>query len=248
VQELVAGESTNYGQRILYEEIYEFITMMAGEKDVLAALTETLANGTAPRIARVNVIPPLRKGRDAGAIRPLLTAHIEDEYALVRYVCGYTLGIFQQEYPNEVNMVPNLGRLAEAYSRERNALVRLRMALLLTEGSYLEVDRFEELRPEWACDDKSLVEIVSAPGIVDAYERVLSVDREHEIVIEESIRLLTLYVVRFPDQRGYRESLVNYVNDRGRKHECARVQMVAAWSSRRLDDPAEPANPTGIER
>lgn len=239
-RELEEGNTKSLEKRILYEEIYEFLAGIFERDDRYQTLTRTLLNLNAGAIARVNTIPPLRKQRNKNAIDSLLIAHIQDPSPLVRFVSGYTLAILLYEYQDlfsnsEKEIIKN--KLIAAYQEEGNSFVRLRMAYLITDGEY---HTFEELNPSYDFDDNSLDSISIVPGIMHAYERVIKVNREHEYVIEESIRILTVYCILKDENadrniKEYRNTLKKYILKYGAKHDDEKIRRISIWSIGKLD-------------
>ncbi|UCH96962.1 MAG: NACHT domain-containing protein [Candidatus Aminicenantes bacterium] len=234
--ELKERNTDNFSKRILYEEIFEFLACIMTEKSGRDEdLTTILGSTKFPFEARVNVIPPLRKQRNEKAIKPLLNTHtdIELSHPLLRFVCGYTLEIFQRKFPGNFKSQEFKDRLIKAYQKEKNSLIRLRMALLLTEGKYNQFE-FKELNPDYEFSSSSLEEILEATGIIEAYEKVLKVNREHPILLEESIRILTVHVSYNAGAWKFRDTLLRYIFKFGYNHKNERVQRISLWSMDKL--------------
>ena len=228
VQDLLAKNTSDFSQRILYEEIYEHIAQLTDTTDKRKTLLSVLSDPEVPFIVKVNCIPPLRKQRTPEAIEYLLSALVNDADPLLRYVCGYTLRTFQEDSPDIFSTPANSEFLGRAYEDEHNSLIRCRLALLLTDGAYVESHR--ELSPDYRFDDGSLAEIVAARGIVAAYEQVLKVRREHPAVIEESMRLLALFVDSGRDSTGVAYSvLTKFMFADGFSHGDQRVRRMTIW-------------------
>jgi tetratricopeptide (TPR) repeat protein len=234
--ELKEENTDNFSIRILYEEIFEFLGWIMreeGNKD--EDLRKVLGDPKFPFKARVNAIPPLRKQRNKKAIKPLFDAHtdIESSHPLLRFVCGYTLGIFQEEFPEEFKSQEFKERLVAAHKKEKNSLIRLRMALLLTEGEYKQFE-FEELNPDYEFLSSSLDEILEPSGTIEAYDKILKVNREHHIVLEESIRILTIYVTFNAEAVKFRNTLLRYIFKFGYNHKSEKIQRISLWSIDKL--------------
>lgn len=225
--ELMKGVTENFADRVLYEEIFEFLAQILKIDDKYTALTKTLVNLKSPLIARINSIPPLRKQLNENAIQYLLKAFIEDEHPAVRYVCGYTLATFQLTYPSFFEEKTISISLENAHDKEKNSLVRLRMALLLTKGEYV---KYKELNSDYEFYIDSLEDIISVKKIVDAFEKVLKVNREHVIVIEESIRLLSIYIFLKGKDQKYYATLRNYIFNLAYKHKAEKIRRIALWA------------------
>lgn len=234
--ELKEENTDNFSIRILYEEIFEFLGWIMreeGNKD--EDLRKVLGGPKFPFKARVNAIPPLRKQRNKKAIKPLFDAHtdIESSHPLLRFVCGYTLEIFQEEFPDEFKSQEFKECLDAAYKKEKNSLIRLRMALLMTEGEYRQFE-FKELNPDYEFLRSSLDEILEPPGTIEAYDKILKVNREHHIVLEESIRILTIYVKFYSEAVKFRNTLLRYIFKFGYNHKSERIQRISLWSMDKL--------------
>ncbi|MCB0642862.1 MAG: helix-turn-helix transcriptional regulator, partial [Phaeodactylibacter sp.] len=146
-----------------------------------------------------------------------------------------------------------IGQLQEAYRRESNSLVRLRIAWLLTQGRYERFDEFPELSPEHRFDEESL-RLFLVPSIKEAYETIIKVDRESEYVLEESIRVLALLVIHyFPEDLHTTEELIRR---HGIGHSSDRVRHISNWAMNRIEEtlqqsrmqagPAPPEAETGL--
>jgi hypothetical protein len=226
----------NFSIRILYEEIFEFLAWIMTEKSGKDEdLTNILGDPKFPFKARVNAIPPLRKQRNRKAIKQLLNAHtdIEASHPLLRFVCGYTMGIFQEEFPEEFKSKEVKERLGETYKKEKNSLIRLRMALLLTEGEYRQSE-FKELKPDYEFSSSSLDEILEPYGTIEAYDKILKVNREHHIVLEESIRILTIYALFNTEAEKFKRTLLRYIFKFGHNHKSERIRRISLWSMDKL--------------
>jgi len=230
--ELKERNTENFSIRIFYEEIFEFLSWIMTEKsgkdeDLIAVL----GNPQFHFKARVNAIPPLRKQKNKKAIGPLLRAHTDTEsgYPLLRFVCGYTLAIFQEMFPEEFKTQEVKEQLSEAYKKEKNSLIRLRLALLLTEGEYMQYD---ELSPDYKFFASSLDEILAPSGTIEAYDKILKVNREHPIVLEESIRVLSIYVMFNAEALNYKSTLIRYIF--GHNHTNERIRRICLWSIDKL--------------
>ena len=237
--ELKERNTDNFSLRILYEEIFEFLAWIMTEKSGKDEdLTNILGDPIFPFKARVNAIPPLRKQRNKKAIKQLLNAHtdIKASHPLLRFVCGYTLGIFQEEFPEEFISQEVKDRLDETYKKEKNSLIKLRMALLLTEGKYKqsEYGKYKELNPDYDFSPSSLNEILEPSGTLKAYDKILKVNREHHIVLEESIRILTIFVIHNAKAEEFKNTLSRYIFNVGDKHESERIRRISLWSMDRL--------------
>lgn len=234
--ELKERNTKNFSIRILYEEIFEFLAWIMTEKSGKDEdLTDILGDPKFPFKARVNAIPPLRKQRNKKAIKPLLKAHtdIESSHPLLRFVCGYTLGIFQEKFPEEFKSQEVRERLVEAYKKEKNSLIRLRMALLLADGEYKQFE-FKELNPDYEFSPSSLDEILEPSGTIEAYDKILKVNREHPIVLEESVRMLTIHVIYNGEAGKFRSTLLRYIFNFGYNHKSKKIQRISLWSMYKL--------------
>jgi hypothetical protein len=234
--ELKERNTKNFSERILYEEIFEFLSWIMTEasgKD--EDLTYILGDPQFPFKARVNAIPPLRKQRNRKAIKPLLDAHtdIESGNALLQFVCGYTLAIFQEEFPEEFDLQETIDRLDETYKKENNSLNRLRTALLLTKGEY-ENEKYKELQPDYKFASSDLDEILEPSGTIEAYDKILKKNLEHPFVLEESIRILTLYVMSHVEAEDFKSALLRYIFDFGCEHISERLRRISLWSIDKL--------------
>ena len=237
--ELKERNTDNFSIKILYEEIFEFLAWIMTEKSGKDEdLTNILGDPIFPFKARVNAIPPLRKQRNEKAIDPLMNAHtdIKGSHPLLRFVCGYTLGIFQEKFPEKFKSQEAKDRLDESYKKEKNSLIRLRTALLLTEGKYKqsEYGKYKELNPDYDFSPSSLNEILEPSKTLEAYDKILKVNREHHIVLEESIRILTIYVLHNAEKEEYKNTLSRYIFNVGHKHESERIRRISLWSMDRL--------------
>ncbi|HYC93790.1 MAG TPA: NACHT domain-containing protein [Thermoanaerobaculia bacterium] len=228
VRELANNDTTDFGLRILYEEIYEHLALLTDSTQKRQPLLNALSSVDASFVAKVNCIPPLRKQRTPEAIPFLMAALAGDASPLLRYVCGYTLAIFQEEYRDIFSLPDNREFIRHAYETESNSLIRARLAILLSEGTHDEAWR--ELSPDFVFDEESVEAIVSAPGIVSAYEQVLKVRREHPAVVEESMRLLAVFVATGHDETGVALAvLTKYIFADGFCHRDERVRRMAIW-------------------
>lgn len=228
VRELHENNTADFGLRILYEEIYEHLALLTNSTEKRRPILNVLSSSDATFIAKVNCIPPLRKQRTPEAIPFLISALTSDLNPLLRYVCGYTLAIFQEEYPDVFRLSDNRDFIERAYESEQNSLIRCRLALLLSGGAY--DDGWRELGPDFSFDEQGLEGIVTAPGIVSAYERVLRVHREHPVVMEESMRLLAVFVARGRDSTGVAlATLTKFIFADGFSHADERVRRMAIW-------------------
>lgn len=232
--ELKDKNTNDLSKRILYEEIFEFIAGILTEKNGKDKyLINILGESQFPFEARVNVIPPLRKQRNRKAIKSLLSVltDVDSGHPLLRFVCGYTLSIFlgMTEFQEELKSQDLKNLLAEAYKKETNALIKIRMALLLTEGKYM---KYEELNPDYNFFASTVNEILDPSGIKEAYEKVLKVNREHPIVIEETIRVLTIYVMFNPEKSNFKNTLLRYIFNYQHKNE--RIRRICLWSISKL--------------
>ncbi len=228
VRELRENKTVDFGVRILYEEIYEHLAQLTNSTEKRRHILSVLSSSDATFIAKVNCIPPLRKQRTPEAIPFLIAVLTSDLNPLLRYVCGYTLAIFQEEYPDVFRLADNREFIKHAYELEQNSLIRCRLALLLSGGVY--DDRWLELGPDFSFDEQGLEGIVTAPGIVSAYEQVLRVNREHPVVVEESMRLLAVFVARGRDSNGVAiATLTKFIFTDGFSHEDERVRRMTIW-------------------
>lgn len=230
--ELKERNTADFSVKILYEEIFEFLAWIMTEKSGKDEdLTAVLGDPQLPFKARVNAIPPLRKQRNKKAIAPLLRAHTDTEsgYPLLRFVCGYTLEIFQEMFPEEFRSQEIKSRLSEAYKKEKNSLIRLRTALLLTEGEYM---KYDELTPDYKFFSSSLDEILAPSGTIEAYDKILKVNREHPIVLEESVRVLTIHVMFNAEALNLKNTLLRYIF--GHNHQNERIRRICLWSIDKL--------------
>ena len=238
-RELEQRTTTSFRKRIFYEEIYEFLAEMFEKGNDYTNLTDILLSSKADTIARINAIPPLRKQQNINAIEPLITAHIQDHAPAVRFVCGYSAAILLDKHQKSFSNSKLKGikkRIAEAYNKEANSLVRLRMAFLITNGKY---QKFDELLPNYSFDSGSLEDISKVSHILQAFERVLKVNREHEFLIEESIRLLTVYCFLNDNEsrniEEYKKTLTGYIRIYGANHDKERIRRISMWSIDKLD-------------
>lgn len=232
--ELEERNIKNFAIRIFYEEIFEFLSWIMTEKTGKDDdLTAVLGDSQFPFKARVNAIPPLRKQRNKKAIEPLLRAHIDIDsgHHLLQFVCGYTLAIFQEMFPEEFKHQKIKDLLTEAYKKEKNALIRVRIALLLTGGEYKK-DEYEEHSLDYKFSSSSLEEILEPKGTIEAYDKILKVNREHPIVLEESVRILTIYLMFKPEAVNFKNTLLRYIFNYQHIHE--RIRRICLWSIDKL--------------
>jgi len=158
---------------------------------------------------------------------------MNDGSPLVRYVCGYTLAIFQEDYSDIVDSEAHVEMLREFYQRETNDFVRTRTALLLSGGVY-DDERFPELDPSYLGSQQALAELLEAPSILEAYEKVLSLNREHPAVLAEAIRMLTSHICHGGHGTTFLPSVTRYLLESGFSHEKEEMQRMALWSVGRL--------------
>jgi hypothetical protein len=104
---------------------------------------------------------------------------------------------------------------------------------LLTEGEYKQFE-FDELNPDYKFLPSSLDEILEPPGTIQAYDKILKVNREHHIVLEESIRILTIYVMFNAEAVKFRNTLLRYIFKDGYNHKSERIQRISLWSMDKL--------------
>lgn len=102
---------------------------------------------------------------------------------------------------------------------------------LLTQEKHVN---FAELDPDYEFDFTDLDEILRAPGMIAAHERMLKVKREHEIVIEEAMRLLSIYLTINIGATNYYETLVRYIFNYGYNHKSERIRRISIWSIGKL--------------
>ena len=227
--ELRRGDATNLGHRILYEEIYEFLASILSGPDS-SALVRALENPQSPPMARVCVIPPMRKQGNARAIPALLRAHVSDDNPLVRYAAGYTVSVLAADQGEAPAIDKSADALRQAYETETNSLVRLRTAILLQPSVDHE---FQELRDDYDFDAASIEEIADHRRIVSAFARVLNVNREHEIMIEESMRFLALYLKHVDSEPALLEAVVHHARHAASQG-TGRLRRIGSWVLERL--------------
>ena len=229
VAELRRGDISCLNHRYFYEEIYEFIGYRALEEDNGQCLMEFL--GRRPNsdpcdgaIARLNVVPPMRKLRKYEAVPLLIHAHLHDPAAVVRYVCGYTTEMLLAENPTLYEDCK--ARLLAPHEPEVNAIVRCCTARILRSDAEGPKD---ELSPSFQYDPDDIKEIVSVSGVVAAYARILRLNREHPVILAESARILTLEWLTTKNERSF-EAVCDFTFEHGVTHARGFVRACAAWS------------------
>lgn len=226
-REVTKSDLAGIGRRILYEEVFEFLAQLDGIRET-SVWIGVLRDRNASFIARVNAIPPLRKQLNRRAIEPLVEAHLLDIHPLVRYVCGYTLGVFRQRYPDLFEHAIRRQEIESAYQRENNDLVRSRLALLLTGGRFVD---FKELDPEFTSGRASVEAIAESPGIMAAYRSVLRRNKEHVVVLAESLRILTFQAcLGVGESDAAARAVQEFVFSHGREHHEAQIRRASVWA------------------
>jgi AraC-like DNA-binding protein len=231
--ELIDRQYENFGKRALQEEIFEFLSLILENRDKFYCLEEGVTNPDVFFVARGNLIPPIRKQVKKESIPGLLQVHLRCENPLIRFMSGYTLPVFQQRYPEVFEQHEVQVKIKQGYLQEVNALVRLRMALLLTGGRYHRTKEFPELSPDYSFELEDLKPFV-VKGFQQVFEKIIRVDRENEFVIEESIRVLMIYAEKMkPD---YIPAFLELMYQRGIRHSSPRVRRMARIAVDQLKD------------
>jgi AraC-like DNA-binding protein len=229
--ELIEQRYENFGKRALQEEIFEFLSLILENRDKFHCLEEGVTNPNVFFVARGNLIPPIRKRVKKESIPGLLRVHLGCENPLIRFMSGYTLPVFQQRYPEVFEQREVQMQIGQAYLQETNALVRLRMALLLTGGKYHRTKEFPELSPHYPFELKDLKPFV-VKGFQQVFEKIIRVNRENEFVIEESIRVLMIYAEKMkPD---YIPAFLELMHQYGIRHSSSRVRRMAKIAVEKL--------------
>ena len=229
--ELIQEQYENFGKRALQEEIFEFLSLLLENQDKFDYLEKGLLNTSVYFVARGNLIPVMRKAVKKSFIPSLLEIFLNDGSPLLRFMCGYTLPTFQAQFPAFFDTPQIIERLNEAYRSESNSLVRLRIAWLLNQGRYERFEEFPELAPNYDFDFDS-IQMLLVPGIKEAYETIIKVDRESEYVLEESIRALTLIVIHTAPKDL--DNLEEMIRRFGLIHKRERVKDISEWAIQRI--------------
>lgn len=211
VERLLSNNYEYFEKRVFYEEIFEFMANLFESKNLYAQISDIFLNNQISQIVRVNIIPPVRKIVNNAMIWPLVSAHLNDDSPLVRYVSGYTLPIYYDFFKKEFDE-----RLIAAIQNkidsgiEENTLVTERSIFLMNKIK----DQFFIRKPNWDIDKNSIYSITSIDGTLNAYERIIKLGRENFYVIEESIYILTLYIEKVDKNYPFRASLINSLKEK----------------------------------
>jgi len=222
----------NLKKRVLYEEVFEFISYTLESTNAYDEISKVLLEGSIDPIVRVNIIPPIRKRIPKSLIYPLIVAHFRDPNPLVRYVCGYTLPIFIEKYLNYFNSEGLGEKFMEYYelSKEKNTLIKSRTDIIKAMMNFENPDFY--LLKE--VDKESIEEVVRLPGTIEAYEKILSINRENRYVIEESIRILTFYSVTVNSKYIFKKSLIDLLSTRYYYSDDISIRKVTSWELSQL--------------
>lgn len=233
VNEIKQKKYINLSKRVFYEEIFEFIAHALESTKGFEIVAEIFKERSINQIIRVNIIPPIRKSVPVSLIPVLIESHFKDPSALVRYVCGYTLPIFFEKYPKyfrENNVLEKFMGLYKS-ANESNSLVTFRSEYLL---SMIEFDQYPNYLME--IDDESITEIVSIPGTINAYEKILSINRENKFVIEESIHILTQYTIKINNDYEFKDDLIDLLSETFLQSNESNIKRVAKWAINNLKE------------
>ena len=92
--------------------------------------------------------------------------------------------------------------------------------------------KYDELTPDYKFFSSSLDEILAPSGTIEAYDKILKVNREHPIVLEESIRVLTIYVMFNAEGLDLKRTLLRYIF--GHNHQNERIRRICLWAIDKL--------------
>ena len=222
---------------LLYEEIYQFLADIFWNEGSFAGLVSLLENENASSIARINCVPILRKMRLSEdqaetALRVLVSLYHNDEHPLLRYICGYTAEVISDKYSLDLLQIFDDDSTVSPDQRDANTLVAGLACRLEKDGD--EWNESEALLSSTFMKN-DVLELANEAGVEFAYMRVLQLDNEHEFVVRESIRILTLLWLAREDEVANQKTarvLLNYFS----KFDTLPLELkgICIWSTQLL--------------
>jgi hypothetical protein len=220
------GAFLSFGERLLYEEIYEFIASIVNKRRLNAQLRTLILCPEAPSIARAGAVPPLRKLRCRDSLPALIQAFSTDEDAFVRYISGYSAEIIAKSHNLDIGY-QNRNLLESLIKNESNAIIRAVGQRMIT-GNPLEGFCWKDALGYYTQQDVML--IISKSFVADSYASLLNVGREHEYALTEGVRLLTLRAIFCIRNDYYDNSVLRFCTTQGIFSREIRLRIASVWA------------------